>query len=533
MLAKLLSAPRKPRQLLPRYWCFPTWYTSGSNRVAIDSFNSSNTDGCELHELHYHDEYAHDKEVLAEWFGAENVYNDGDATKTNKYFILNIGKVAFISNDTMVLYWQAGKYANENRSYWPQAGKYRYAVCKVQPELRDAVLAGQTIDDDFVLNFAYGLCDYVDEVGEKYHDYITEFKWGDLPFPRATAGASGFSNNSTIEAGSTAVRKITISAADVEDAKKYAVFESSNPDVVSINDDLTLSINGAGSATITAKWPPMNGKYIPSSSSWTINVKPAAKWTAEGGSLNHAILGDDNVVRYATFNGFTDNELAKANATYSSSKPEVATIDESGNINIVGKGSTTITATVPANTAGYDKELTTTFALNVHSIAGHSNNKTFDDVNAPYFTYDGVWTGADSGFFADERVPEGKMFTSDFLIVPNELSPLYFGALNDAGESKNMCIYSEYNPDGGFENSKGETMDTSDGKRWPLSGNVWCSDYQCMVRFVHILNPNDMKNYFKKYFTKSNAVIWDDHFEPVEKDLKLDFTKVVDNTQYK
>lgn len=78
-------------------------------------------------------------------------------------------------------------------------------------------------------------------------------------------------------------------------------------------------------------------------------------WASSGGSTDHllsydvsvcnATIGQDNTFPVLTFaDGVTDTDI-----TYSSSNPDVATVDTDGNVTLKGAGETTITASFPGN----------------------------------------------------------------------------------------------------------------------------------------------------------------------------------------
>ena len=117
-------------------------------------------------------------------------------------------------------------------------------------------------------------------------------------------------------------------------------------DIATLSDEnlLTVTGNGAGTVTLTASYSGESGKYDEATSvkkSFTITkADPQFNW-AVAGDLN-ATYGDNNVTATTTHYG-------TGTVTYVSSKPTVATIDQDGNITIVGAGTTTLSATLAAD----------------------------------------------------------------------------------------------------------------------------------------------------------------------------------------
>lgn len=540
MRRRLLTAPKKERELAPRYYA-QLLCTSRLGEVMLYKHVNTHLSPCKLHgDSFYHYVDDGDKKALCEWYGVENVYDSKTMdTKTGKYFMTTTPKVTVINDNTLLLYWQAGKYANEGGSFYRQA-KYRWVISKIPQKLKDDIKAGANVS--YYGGIMMDNIDYVDQAYTPTNNIapLTKYEWGDqLPFPTATVGTSvsGGSFTSAV-VGDTAKRTITIHATDVEDAKKYAIITSSNPDVVDINADLTLNIKNAGTATITVEWPQMNGKYIPYKASWTINVAASISWEVENGDLNKAILNEDEANRYVKLNGLPEEN--KLRLVYQSSDPTVATIDESGKITLISAGSVTITATLPAND-DYAEELTKSFTLTVVELKfSHSENKTFDDESAPYEWYDGNWTGHDLGIICDERVPEGKMIQSSAYLFPSmsfEDAPLlFFNGTDETGKNTELNMYSDGFVDGGLiiyladgTMLKNEVLD---GKKYPLYSDSTINQngngtIRSHPRSMYIMNPADAKRYIRKHWL-GGGLLWSTTDTPVQLNIKINFDNPID-----
>ncbi len=127
-----------------------------------------------------------------------------------------------------------------------------------------------------------------------------------------------------------------------EGATIDVTYSSNNTDVATVTDNVVSLVKGAtGTATITAAFAG-NDEYNEASATYTIKVK-----AKEAAGLSY---GEEPVTVAATYGDteFTEPELTNAAGlavTYSTSNDKVATVDEEGNVTIVGAGTATITAT--------------------------------------------------------------------------------------------------------------------------------------------------------------------------------------------
>ena len=119
-------------------------------------------------------------------------------------------------------------------------------------------------------------------------------------------------------------------------------YSSSNTSVATINSDGAVTIKGVGEATIKASFAG-NNTYEAAEASYKLTVSKAAdSGLAFSASEASATMGK----------GFTPPTLKNPNnlpVTYSSSKTNVATVDDKGNITLVGAGQTTIKAKFAGN----------------------------------------------------------------------------------------------------------------------------------------------------------------------------------------
>lgn len=148
---------------------------------------------------------------------------------------------------------------------------------------------------------------------------------------------------------------------NAEDIKALIEYKSSDSKVATIDNNGKLTLVGRGTTTITAYVEAYEG-YNAQEASYklTVTYTPASlKWSAESVVVN---LGDNFEAPTLTFD---PEELAVAdNLAYSSSDPTVATIDaKTGAVEIVGAGTTVITASIKGEPGYEDAEAS--YTLNV------------------------------------------------------------------------------------------------------------------------------------------------------------------------
>ncbi|RPE08928.1 hypothetical protein EGT74_18085 [Chitinophaga lutea] len=117
-------------------------------------------------------------------------------------------------------------------------------------------------------------------------------------------------------------------------------FSSSDANVATVTPNGTIHITGAGAVTITATQPG-NGNYLAASATAMLTVGKAAQQLS---------LPDFPVKTFGDAD-FAAGAIASSGLpiTYTSSDPNVATVNAAGQIRITGAGITTITAAQPGN----------------------------------------------------------------------------------------------------------------------------------------------------------------------------------------
>lgn len=150
-------------------------------------------------------------------------------------------------------------------------------------------------------------------------------------------------------------------AENAEDVEILTQYRSSDPNVATIDNNGKLTLVGRGTTTITAYVEAYEG-YNAQEASYklTVTYTPASlKWSAESVVVN---LGDTFEAPTLTFE---PEELANAdNLAYTSSDPTVATIDaKTGAVEIVGAGTTVITASIKGEPGYEDAEASYTLSV--------------------------------------------------------------------------------------------------------------------------------------------------------------------------
>lgn len=147
--------------------------------------------------------------------------------------------------------------------------------------------------------------------------------------------------------------KASLDGVDVK-TSPYITYTSTDPDVVSVDEDGYLTFNGFGTCTINAVYQDdviTNGKAIKGSMSFTFKQLCGAI-EIEGDSWSNMNIGDTKTLQVTT-------EPENVRVSYTSNNPSVATVSSSGVITAVGEGEATITVTDP------DEYITTTYQVYV------------------------------------------------------------------------------------------------------------------------------------------------------------------------
>ena len=122
-------------------------------------------------------------------------------------------------------------------------------------------------------------------------------------------------------------------------------YTSSNSSIATVSNDGLVTIAGAGTTKITIKKASTNN-YNEASVVYNLTVKKAPQTMKYKVSEVNKVYGDESFVIVLS------SIAGNGNITYSSNNTSVATINDSGNVTIVGVGETVVTATI-ASTDNY------------------------------------------------------------------------------------------------------------------------------------------------------------------------------------
>jgi flagellar basal body rod protein FlgC len=155
-------------------------------------------------------------------------------------------------------------------------------------------------------------------------------------------------------------------------------YESSKPEIATVDADGNVTTKGIGKTTITATFEG-NDNYGEASDSYELTVKQATAGLSypEGTSVT-ATVGDNNVVEPTLDN---PNELP---VTWSSDNESVATVDEEGNVTIVGPGIAHITATYTAGEGSNYETGSATYTITVNDVEVNIAKPTFAPAGDTY-----------------------------------------------------------------------------------------------------------------------------------------------------
>ena len=152
-------------------------------------------------------------------------------------------------------------------------------------------------------------------------------------------------------------------------------YESSKPEVATVDTEGNVTIKGVGKTTITATFEG-NDMYEEASDYYELTVNKADIEVSFNNETPDPItIGDD-------FTAPTLSEVPEGvTVTYKSSNENVAKVDENGNVTIVGPGTATITATV---TGDNYNEATASYTITVNDVEVALAKPTFSPAAGTY-----------------------------------------------------------------------------------------------------------------------------------------------------
>lgn len=193
-------------------------------------------------------------------------------------------------------------------------------------------------------------------------------------------------------------------------------YSSSNTDVATVNSETgAVTVKAVGTTVITAT-ASQTTEYNEATATYTLVVSEKEDRELQFSEASVTVtLGDT----------FTAPELTGTTegVVYSSSNPDVATVDETtGEVTIVGAGETTITASIEATAEYLADEVTYTITVNSPDVWGICG--TFNDwntVNAASLTYvgDGWYEATDVAIYKDDEFKFVKDNSWDYSLGVN------------------------------------------------------------------------------------------------------------------
>lgn len=140
-----------------------------------------------------------------------------------------------------------------------------------------------------------------------------------------------------------------------EDVSVTATWTSSDPSIVSVNDDGRVTANEIGSAEITVRITIGQREY---QDSFNINVvvTPVIRIKNSISGLVEGTTHDFDI----EFRNELDQEISPSSVSWSSDSPDIISVDSDGIITAESEGSSTITVTVEYDGATYDRKVEVT-----------------------------------------------------------------------------------------------------------------------------------------------------------------------------
>ncbi len=152
-------------------------------------------------------------------------------------------------------------------------------------------------------------------------------------------------------------------------------YSSSNTNVATVDNSGTVTIVGVGTATITAT-AAETSDYSSSSASYSLNVDKSNQLLSFPVSSVNKTEGD------SPFSIIVTHSVGDGTVTYSSSDMNVATVDNSGRVTIIGLGTATITA--KASSTSHYKAAAASYSLNVSTKSAQNMSFPFSNVDKEY-----------------------------------------------------------------------------------------------------------------------------------------------------
>ena len=237
-------------------------------------------------------------------------------------------------------------------------------------------------------------------------------------------------------------------------------FSSSNTSVATVdaNTGIVTAV-AAGSATITATIDD-DGTNCEYSNSYTVNVTciaPIFQWTATSFTAGQSTT---------SFPQLISNH--PQTPTYTSSATGVATINSSGTVNIVGAGTTTIRATVPAS--GDTCSASAQYTLTIEGPC----TPVFDDTRENYFirnfTVSGGTADLNSTSLGTANSYTDYYSMRSVTVNENVATTLNFSITAVGGDTYGAAIWIDYNGDGFFSDAEC-VWRTASAQASPITGS--------------------------------------------------------------
>ena len=217
---------------------------------------------------------------------------------------------------------------------------------------------------------------------------------------------------------SSTIEFVFIDEAGNEDTSVSAVWTSSDPSIVSVNDDGRITANEIGRAEITVTIAVGQTEY---QDSFNINVvvTPIVRITNSISGLVEGTTHDFDI----EFKNELDQVINPSSVSWTSSSPSILSVDLDGIITAESEGSSTITVAVVYDGTTYEREIDITVMPNTSSSDDTPEVLTGTFESSTFYTLEGSYTieadGDDlivsfgSDYKADTRLPGYGIFLSN------------------------------------------------------------------------------------------------------------------------